>query len=383
MAAWVSVSDWTGNGSPFGSNVHWVGLANYRHLLTTPGLDQSNFGTVDAQQPLLRPPRRPDPDSGRALPGRPRDAGPEGHRVLPDRVLLPVGDELRRDHRPLPLSLRSAGVRSTSSCRTWASRGRRGSTTRAASSTSSSASSASTSRRPRSRTGCSSASATGTGWRGRASPCACSSSWRSSPRSGTFMLIFLAALQSIDESVNEAAALDGATEWTKFRYVTVPMIRPAIFTVVTLGLIGTWQVFDQIYTGTKGSPSNTTLTPAFLSFNDVLQQQRMGRRRGDRFHPLRDHRSLHDPHAPDDAQPRLRAEAPSLRADAADRKPGRRRLARRARPERARSERLGGNRSSARAHGAMHAQCGVVAQRTVDDVQPSSSLSRWSSSFRS
>jgi multiple sugar transport system permease protein len=71
--------------------------------------------------------------------------------------------------------------------------------------------------------------------------------------SGTFMLIFLAALQSIDESVNEAAALDGATEWTKFRYVHRPDDRPAIFTVVTLGLIGTWQIFDQIYTGTKAA----------------------------------------------------------------------------------------------------------------------------------
>src|SRR5881392_2817997 len=45
MALWVSVSDWNGNGSPLGANAHWVGLENYRHLLTTPGLDQSNFGT--------------------------------------------------------------------------------------------------------------------------------------------------------------------------------------------------------------------------------------------------------------------------------------------------------------------------------------------------
>jgi multiple sugar transport system permease protein len=78
MAAWVSVSDWTGNGSPFGSNVHWVGLENYRHLLTTPGLDQSNFGTAMRNNALLRHLRRPDPDRGRALPGRPRDPGPEG-----------------------------------------------------------------------------------------------------------------------------------------------------------------------------------------------------------------------------------------------------------------------------------------------------------------
>ena len=54
------------------------------------------------------------------------------------------------------------------------------------------------------------------------------------------------------------------------------MIRPTIFTVVTLGLIGTWQVFDQIYTGTKGSPLNTTLTPAFLSFNASFNNHEWG-----------------------------------------------------------------------------------------------------------
>jgi multiple sugar transport system permease protein len=45
MALWVSFSDWNGNGSPFGPHAHFVGLENYRHLLTQPGLDQSNFGT--------------------------------------------------------------------------------------------------------------------------------------------------------------------------------------------------------------------------------------------------------------------------------------------------------------------------------------------------
>jgi len=54
------------------------------------------------------------------------------------------------------------------------------------------------------------------------------------------------------------------------------MIRPAIFTVVTLGLIGTWQIFDQIYTGSKGSPSNTTLTPAFLSCNTSFNSNEWG-----------------------------------------------------------------------------------------------------------
>ena len=54
------------------------------------------------------------------------------------------------------------------------------------------------------------------------------------------------------------------------------MIRPTLFTVVTLGLIGTWQVFDQIYVGTKGSPLNTTLTPAFLSFNESFNSNNWG-----------------------------------------------------------------------------------------------------------
>jgi multiple sugar transport system permease protein len=94
--------------------------------------------------------------------------------------------------------------------------------------------------------------------------------------SGTFMLLFLAGLQGIDESVNEAAALDGASEWKKFRHITVPMIRPTLFTVVTLGLIGTWQIFDQIYVGTKGSPLNTTMTPAYLSFDSSFNQNEWG-----------------------------------------------------------------------------------------------------------
>ena len=72
MAAWVSFSDWNGNGSPLGANAHFVGLDNYRHLLTTPGLDQNNFGTALRNNLYYVAPRRPDPDCGRALPGRPR-----------------------------------------------------------------------------------------------------------------------------------------------------------------------------------------------------------------------------------------------------------------------------------------------------------------------
>lgn len=64
---------------------------------------------------------------------------------------------------------------------------------------------------------------------------------------GTMMVIFLAALQNIPGHVYEAAQIDGANAWQTFRKVTVPLLRPTTFFVITLGLIGTFQVFDQVY----------------------------------------------------------------------------------------------------------------------------------------
>jgi multiple sugar transport system permease protein len=95
--------------------------------------------------------------------------------------------------------------------------------------------------------------------------------------SGTFMLLFIAALQNLSSDVQEAAMIDGANGWQRFWQVTLPQLRPTIFTVVTLGLIGTWQVFDQIYTGTQGGPGKTTLTPAYLSYTSAFESQQWGR----------------------------------------------------------------------------------------------------------
>src|SRR6266571_2584603 len=91
--------------------------------------------------------------------------------------------------------------------------------------------------------------------------------------SGTFMLMFLAALQNIPEEVEEASEIDGATQWQRFRLVTLPMLRPALLLVLTLGLIGTWQVFDQIYL-TGNNPA--TITPAYLSYNQSFQNSMFG-----------------------------------------------------------------------------------------------------------
>ncbi len=93
---------------------------------------------------------------------------------------------------------------------------------------------------------------------------------------GTFMLLFLAALQNLGGDVEEAAMMDGANARQRFFRVTLPQLRPTLFTVITLGLIGCWQVFDQIYTGTKGAPSKTTLTPAYLSYTAAFNNNQWG-----------------------------------------------------------------------------------------------------------
>jgi multiple sugar transport system permease protein len=84
--------------------------------------------------------------------------------------------------------------------------------------------------------------------------------------SGTFMLFFLAGLQNLPADVEEAASVDGATSWQRFRLVTLPLMRRSVVLVVTLALIGSWQVFDQVYVMSQGQPGKTTLTPAYLSY---------------------------------------------------------------------------------------------------------------------
>jgi multiple sugar transport system permease protein len=275
MAAWVSVSDWNGNGSPFGANAHWVGLENYRHLLTEPGLDQNNFGTAlrnNFYYVLLVVPIQTAVALFLAVVVNRKVRGVSFFRTafyfpsVTSSVAITVlflflfdpngainkllsylgaqGPAWFYDPDGLfHVILKQFGVDTAPS-------------------------------------GLANNFFLGVSyWDWLAGPSIAMCVFiimAVFTTSGTFMLLFLAALQNIDESVNEAAALDGASEWKKFRHVTVPMIRPTIFTIVTLGLIGTWQIFDQIYVGTKGSPLNTTLTPAFLSFNASFNSNEWG-----------------------------------------------------------------------------------------------------------
>lgn len=93
---------------------------------------------------------------------------------------------------------------------------------------------------------------------------------------GTLMVIYLAALQNIPSSVYEASAIDGATGWQQFRYITVPLLAPTTFFVLTIGLIGTFQVFDQIFVISSGGPAKTTLTIAYIVYSNGFNNSEMG-----------------------------------------------------------------------------------------------------------
>ena len=75
---------------------------------------------------------------------------------------------------------------------------------------------------------------------------------------GLATLIFIAGITSIPQEVYEAAAVDGANTWQKFRRVIVPLVRPATTTVLILSLIGGLKSFDLIWTMTKGGPGFTS-----------------------------------------------------------------------------------------------------------------------------
>jgi len=74
------------------------------------------------------------------------------------------------------------------------------------------------------------------------------------------MIIFLAGLQGIDKSLYEAAHMDGAGSFARFRFVTLPMLRPTMLFVVVTTTIGFLQVFQEPFVMTGGGPLNRTFT---------------------------------------------------------------------------------------------------------------------------
>jgi multiple sugar transport system permease protein len=99
--------------------------------------------------------------------------------------------------------------------------------------------------------------------------------WSTAP---LYMVIYLAALQDIPRSLYEAAAIDGVNNWEQFLHITLPLLRPVTFFVVTVGVIGTFQLFDQSYIFSNGSggPNNATLTVVLLIYQYVFRDTQLG-----------------------------------------------------------------------------------------------------------
>jgi multiple sugar transport system permease protein len=277
MALWVSFSDWTGRGSPFAGGVNFVGWRNYSELISGGGLAEQDFGTAlrnNAWYVLLVVPTQTAIAlflavlvSRHALRGRgffraafyfPSVTSSVAITVLwlflfstsgavngvlswfsahgpnwfndPDGIVVGLLGHLGVDSPPAALGNHGfLGI-------TW--------------------------------------------WDWLSGPSVAMTAFilmAVFTTSGTFMLIFIAALQNLNPEVDEMAMVDGANAWQRFWHITLPQLRPSLFTVLTLGLIGAWQVFDQIYTGTQGAPSKTTLTPAYLSYRAAFGDQEWGR----------------------------------------------------------------------------------------------------------
>lgn len=93
---------------------------------------------------------------------------------------------------------------------------------------------------------------------------------------GSPMLIFLAGLQGVPESLLDAAEIDGAGRWAKFRHVVLPMISPTLLFNLILGIIGALKVFTLAYVATKGGPAYATWFLAYHIYQEAFQYFRMG-----------------------------------------------------------------------------------------------------------
>jgi multiple sugar transport system permease protein len=83
---------------------------------------------------------------------------------------------------------------------------------------------------------------------------------------GTLMVIFLAGLQAVPAEVQEAAVMDGASPWRRFRSVTLPLLRPTLLLGAVLISVGYLQFFEEAFVMTQGGPLDSTLSTAFYTF---------------------------------------------------------------------------------------------------------------------
>ncbi len=93
---------------------------------------------------------------------------------------------------------------------------------------------------------------------------------------GLYIVLFLVGLQSVPSQLYEAAKLEGATAWQRFRYITLPMMNPTIFLVVVLSTIGGFSLFIEPYILTGGGPLNRTLSAVLYIYKEGFFFYHMG-----------------------------------------------------------------------------------------------------------
>jgi ABC-type sugar transport system permease subunit len=94
---------------------------------------------------------------------------------------------------------------------------------------------------------------------------------------GYAMIVFLAGLQSVPTSLLEAAALDGARPWSRFRHVTLPLLAPTAAFVATTSLITSFQAFDVVRIMTQGGPARATELFVYAIYEQIFLDLRVGR----------------------------------------------------------------------------------------------------------
>jgi multiple sugar transport system permease protein len=93
---------------------------------------------------------------------------------------------------------------------------------------------------------------------------------------GTNIIIFLAGLQAIPTDLLDAASVDGAGRWGRFRNVVLPLLTPSIFFTGILSLIGSFQVFDQVFVLSRPRPTEATITVVYFIYENGFKFFKMG-----------------------------------------------------------------------------------------------------------
>ena len=93
---------------------------------------------------------------------------------------------------------------------------------------------------------------------------------------GYYMVIYYAGVMNVPTELREAAVVDGATPIKRFWYITLPILKPITYMIVTLSVIGSFQVFDLVYKMTGGGPVRATYTVAYVIYTFAFQDKRFG-----------------------------------------------------------------------------------------------------------